>query len=222
MGIKTIKSRIRIKLICLMISFFIVGCVKSEVKKKNESLPDNTIVKENILNQNKILRKLQVKFNLKSDQFAIIVSISKQKLYLIKNKEIIKTYPVSTSKYGMGSKQGSNKTPLGTHYICEKRGKGAKIGTIFKARKNTKKIAKIYIDNTDVPDDFVTTRIMWLKGLEAGVNLETLKRYVYIHGTPEEGLIGTPASHGCVRMKNKEVIELFELVSVGTLVEIQE
>ncbi len=221
MDIETIKRRIRMKLICLIISFSIVSCLKGEVKKKNETLTDNAIVKENILNRKKILQKLQVKFNLKSDQFAIIVSISKQKLYLIKDEKIIKTYPVSTSKYGVGSKPGSNKTPLGTHYIASKHGEGAKIGTIFKARKNTKKIAKIYIDKTDVPEDFVTTRIMWLKGLESGINLETLKRYVYIHGTPEEGLIGTPASHGCVRMKNKEVIELFELVSVDTLVEIQ-
>ncbi len=217
------KDRVdKMKLILLMIFFSIVGCLKGEVKKKSETLTDNAIVKENILNRKKISQKLKGKFGLKSNQFVIVVSISKQKLYLVKNGEIIKTYPVSTSKYGIGSKPGSNKTPLGTHYICEKRGKGAKIGTIFKARKNTKKIAKIYTDRTDVPDDFVTTRIMWLKGLEAGVNLETLKRYVYIHGTPEEGLIGTPASHGCVRMKNKEVIELFELVSVGTFVEIQE
>ncbi|MCK4532899.1 L,D-transpeptidase [bacterium] len=221
MGIKTIKNRRRIKLICLIISFFIVGCLNDESDKNDKILSDNTMGKEDVSDWDRISQKLKEKFGLKSNQFVIIVSISRQKLCLIKNGEIIKTYPVSTSKYGIGSKPGSNKTPLGTHYICEKRGEGAKIGTIFKARKNTKKIAKIYTDRTDVPDDFVTTRIMWLKGLEAGVNLETLKRYVYIHGTPEEGLIGTPASHGCVRMKNKEVIELFKLVSVGTFVEIQ-
>ena len=91
---------------------------------------------------------------------------------------------------------------------------------------NTRRIAEIYIDSTDLEEDPITTRIMWLEGLEAGINrgkgIDSYKRHIYIHGTPEGGLIGQPASHGCIRMRNKDVIELFDLVSKDTLVEIQE
>ncbi|MFQ6092176.1 MAG: L,D-transpeptidase family protein, partial [bacterium] len=102
---------------------------------------------------------------------------------------------------------------------------GAKIGAIFKSGLNTGEIAKIYTDSTDVQEDLITSRIMWLEGLEAGINkgrdIDSYDRRIYIHGTPEEGLIGVPVSHGCIRMRNKDVIELFDLVSKGTLVEIQ-
>ena len=100
------------------------------------------------------------------------------------------------------------------------------MGTIFKARINTKKIAHIYTDKTDNEEDLVTTRILWLKGMEIGLNtgegIDSYKRYIYIHGTNEEGLIGSPASHGCIRMNNKDVSELFNLVTTKTLVYIQE
>jgi lipoprotein-anchoring transpeptidase ErfK/SrfK len=156
----------------------------------------------------------------------VIVDISDQELYLMEGNENKKTYPVSTSKYGTGNKWGSNKTPLGIHQILKKIGAGAKIGTIFMATINMDKIARIYEDYTDVEEDFVTTRIMWLKGMEEGVNLgegiDSYDRRIYIHGTPEEGLIGRPASHGCIRMKNSDVVDLFDLVSEGTLVTIQE
>jgi len=145
---------------------------------------------------------------------------------LLKSEEVIRTYPVSTSKYGIGNKEGSNKTPLGTHRIYEKVGEGVKIGTIFKARISAGRIAKIYRDSTDVEQDFVITRIMCLEGLEPGINegkgIDSRDRRIYLHGTPEEGLIGKPASHGCIRMKNDDVVELFDLVKIGTLVEIKE
>ena len=92
--------------------------------------------------------------------------------------------------------------------------------TIFRSRANTGKVAKILTEPIDVEEDLVLTRILWLEGLEPGVNrgpgIDSKSRYIYIHGTNEEGLIGTPASHGCLRMKNDDVIDLFDRVPVGT------
>jgi len=165
-------------------------------------------------------------FGLKSDERAIVVDISDQRLYLIKDGRIVKTFPISTSKYGIGNKEGSYRTPLGMHRIFEKIGEEAKIGTIFMGRNNTGRVAEIYTDLTDVREDLITTRIMWLEGLEFGLNkgkgIDSRERHIYIHGTPEEGLIGTPASHGCIRMKNEDIVELFDLVERGTLVDIRE
>ena len=172
------------------------------------------------------VERLRDQFGMKKADQAILVDISKQELWLIQDYRILKRFPISASKYGCGSKAGSNKTPLGIHMITSKIGAGADTGTIFKARMNTGKKAVIYKDKTDSEEDFVTTRIMWLEGLEQGVNkgpgIDSRARYIYIHGTPEEGLIGTPASHGCIRMKNTEVIELFDRISEGTLVDIQQ
>lgn len=171
------------------------------------------------------LRKLVTQYRLKPNDLVLIVEVSQQELYVVKDEEVIRTYPVSTSKYGIGNEEGSNKTPLGTHRIYKKLGGGVEIGTIFKACINTGRIAQIYRDATDVEQDFVITRIMCLEGLEPGVNkgegIDSRDRRIYIHGTPEEGLIGTPASNGCIRMKNDDVIELFDLVKIGTLVEIE-
>lgn len=148
--------------------------------------------------------------------YMIKVDISEQKLYLLDNEQVVKTYPVSTSKYGIGGTQGSNKTPLGRHVVAEKIGDGAPLNTIFKSRQNTGRLAKIDYDSEE---DYVTTRILWLQGLEQGVNLgpgvDSHKRYIYIHGTHEEALIGQPASHGCIRMRNQDVLELFNRVPEG-------
>ncbi|MCD8533405.1 MAG: L,D-transpeptidase [Verrucomicrobia bacterium] len=155
----------------------------------------------------------------------LVVSISEQKLLLMRESTPVRTYIVSTSKFGIGSESGSNKTPLGMHKICFKTGEGVPVGGIFKARQFTGSTATIHTDETDVPQDLITSRIMWLEGLEPGLNkgdgIDSYKRYIYIHGTNEEGLIGHPSSHGCVRMKNQEVVELYSLVSQGTLVYIQ-
>ena len=216
----------RVRLIFLFSIFSLWAVHNSALIGELRFLENIASFRENPLRWKKSLRKLQVQFGLKADQFVILVSISKQKLYLIKGGKVVKIYLVSTSKYGIGNEEGSNKTPLGTHCICEKIGKNAKIGTIFKMGINTRRIAEIYIDSTDLEEDPITTRIMWLEGLEAGINrgkgIDSYKRHIYIHGTPEEGLIGQPASHGCIRMRNKDVVELFNLVSKGTLVEVQE
>ncbi|MGB3585011.1 MAG: L,D-transpeptidase [Tunicatimonas sp.] len=158
------------------------------------------------------------------EQF-IKVSVADQKLYLIENDRPLKQYPVSTSVYGIGSQAGSNKTPLGKHKVISKFGNGAPLGTIFRSRINTGRTATIYTDDTNLEEDDVTTRILRLTGLEPGKNkgkgVDSFSRYIYIHGTPEEGLIGQPASHGCIRMKNADVVELYDLVSEGTVVLIE-
>ena len=155
----------------------------------------------------------------------IIVDISEQRLYLYSNNDLILSYPVSTSKYGEGQTENSFKTPLGLHEIKEKIGHKAPINTIFTARVNTNKRADVQIKQNDTEDDFVTSRILWLEGLEDGINrglgVDSYNRYIYIHGTHEEGLIGQKASHGCIRMFNNDVIELFDIVSEGTKVQIR-
>ena len=155
----------------------------------------------------------------------IIVDISEQRLYLYSNNDLIQSFPVSTSKYGEGQTENSFKTPLGLHEIKEKIGHKAPINTIFTARVNTNKRADVQIKQNDTEDDFVTSRIMWLDGLEDGINrglgVDSYNRYIYIHGTHEEGLIGQKASHGCIRMFNNDVIELFDIVSEGTKVQIR-
>ena len=152
----------------------------------------------------------------------IVVSISEQKLYLYEKDTLISSYPISTSKFGIGNQQDSNKTPLGKHKIAKKIGKDAPLNTIFIARRQMKKTAVINEEQGDV----ITSRILWLKGLEKGKNkgkgIDSYKRYIYIHGTAEEKAIGRPASHGCVRMLNSDVVTLFEQVSVNTQVMIQE
>lgn len=154
----------------------------------------------------------------------IIVDTSSQYLYLFEHNQLKKQFPVSTSAVGDGSAVGSNRTPLGLHKIAEKFGDGAPIGMIFKARKPTGKLATIQTQPIKGDGDDVTTRILWLQGLEPGINegkgVDSHARYIYIHGTPEEGLIGRPESHGCIRMNNTQVIELFNQVPVGTLVDI--
>ena len=153
------------------------------------------------------------------------VIISKQKLFLLEGNKIIKQYEVSTSKYGIGNKSESNKTPLGDHIVCSKIGKGAPIGAIFVKRRNTGRIANIRSRKGASLGDFITSRIIRLKGLENGVNcgegIDSYKRCIYIHGTPDEWLIGKPASHGCIRMKNKDIIELFNRIKRSALVKIQ-
>ena len=140
----------------------------------------------------------------------VLVDVSEQKLYLLEGGKILKTYPVSTSKFGVGNRQNSGKTPLGWHRVAKKIGAGAALNTIFRNRINT---GKFFISAAS-GDDLVTTRILWLEGMEPGVNkgkrIDSFKRLIYIHGTAEENLIGTPASHGCIRMKNKDVVELFD------------
>ena len=159
------------------------------------------------------------------NNLTIEIDISKQRLFLLDNMEIVRSYPISSSKYGEGSTQNSFKTPLGNHVIKEMIGNNAIKNTIFTSRINTMRQAEIIHDLTNSDNDYVTTRIMWLDGQEEGKNkgkgVDSYKRYIYIHGTHEEGLIGQKASHGCIRMFNSDVIELFNDVKKGTKVYIK-
>jgi len=160
-------------------------------------------------------------------QFPVaIISISEQKLYAFLNAELIDSYPVSTSRFGVGQEEGSYKTPLGIHCVKEKIGEDAEITEIFKARERTHTLAAIEHKNIKTDQDCITSRILWLEGLEEGINkgvgVDSFERYIYIHGTHEEGLIGQPASEGCIRMKNEDVINLFNILEISSLVIVNE
>ncbi len=173
-----------------------------------------------------VSKMISGKFGYDKQQSFLLVNIEKQEMYLIKKEVIEKTYRISSAKNGTGNKSGSGKTPLGVHRVSEKFGAGATTGAIFVARQNTGKIAEIIREPVDVPEDHVTSRILWLEGMDPGVNkgkgIDSKARYIYIHGTPEEGLLGTPVSHGCIRLSNNDVIELFDKIQKGTLVMIAE
>lgn len=129
--------------------------------------------------------------------------------------EIIRCYAISTSRHGLGSEPGSYKTPTGNFRVAEKVGDGAPPGEIFISRVPSGRFGKEGDEK-----DHVQTRILWLAGLDPE-NANTYDRYIYIHGTNAESQLGTPASHGCVRMNNLEIIDLYDRVPVGTAVEIQ-
>ncbi|SKB09164.1 L,D-transpeptidase catalytic domain [Prosthecobacter debontii] len=147
----------------------------------------------------------------------IEVSVGTQHLALWNGFHQVKSWPCSTSKFGLGYTEGSNKTPLGGFVIREKHGHGAPAGTIFKSREPV----GLWTPEIETADDLILSRILWLEGVEKR-NANTYKRYIYIHGTNDVRHIGRPASHGCVRLANESVIELFDLVTVGTSVWITE
>ena len=145
----------------------------------------------------------------------VAVWIGSQELELINEGKVLRRFPISSSSRGIGFKEGSLKTPIGRFVISDKIGKNELSGMIFKGRKPTGVLIK-----PNMEGDVVSTRILWLDGLGKR-NANTKARYIYIHGTNQEELIGQPASEGCIRMKNEDVIELFELVETGTEVRIQ-
>jgi len=162
----------------------------------------------------------------KIGQYILIIP-SHQKLLLIKNSIVLQEYMISTSKYGLGNKNESFQTPIGIHKISKKIGDSCPIFTVFKGRiplgdnltlselekPINEKYRKKHLKGCE---DVITSRIMWLEGIEKGVNkggnVDTYSRYIYIHGTAHEKLIGKEASHGCIRMRNDNIIELFEKV----------
>ena len=142
----------------------------------------------------------------------IRVDVPAQRLQVLENDRVLAEFPVSTSAFGLGSEPGSNKTPLGRFAVGEMIGNGAPLGAIFKSRVPTGELGPL--ENPSGAEDFVQTRILWLNGLEPH-NANTRERYIYIHGTNHEERIGEPCSHGCVRMRNADVAELFTLVEPG-------
>ena len=143
----------------------------------------------------------------------VIVSVRDQRMMVLKEGAPVKSYRISTSKFGLGDKPGSMNTPLGTMRIARKIGAGAPSGAVFKSRRPTGEILR---PNSPGRDPIVS-RIIWLKGTERR-NRNAFRRYIYIHGTSEEGRIGYPNSNGCIRMLNKDIINLYNILEVGTLV----
>ena len=177
----------------------------------------------NKMNKNSTIVELEfIDSSYKSLENLIYVDISSQTLSYIVKGTVSKKYNISSSYYGTGSEANSLKTPLGKHEIYKKIGNELPINAILKGRVWNGAIADIIEGPIDTDYDHVTSRILWLDGLEEGKNkgngVDSRNRYIYIHGTAEEGLIGKPASDGCIRMYNNEVIELFELVSEKTQV----
>ena len=148
-------------------------------------------------------------------QHQIVVSTREQKLALIDRGNVLAIYPVSTSKFGLGDWRGSRFTPLGKLEIAQKVGDNAPPGTVFKDRLRTGEVIA-----PDSPGrDPIVTRILWLRGLEAQ-NANALSRDIYIHGTPEERNIGLPVSYGCIRMRSRDIINLYDIVGLGAEVTI--
>ncbi|MDH5472370.1 MAG: L,D-transpeptidase [Gammaproteobacteria bacterium] len=155
----------------------------------------------------------------------ILIRISEQRLYLLDEKDqVLVEYPVSTSLYGTGNQQDSYQTPLGLHRIKEKIGDGMPAGEVFIGRQPQGLLDDLIANNVGLSEDIITSRILWLEGLQAGINqggdVDTYQRYIYIHGTVDEDSIGHPASHGCIRMRNQDVIDLYDRVDIGCAVNI--
>ena len=146
----------------------------------------------------------------------ILVHIPTQTLELFdETGALVQSYRVSTSRFGLGTEPGSNKTPTGCFRVAEKHGEGQPLGMVLVSRQATGRFGEECDDH-----DHVQTRILWLEGLDPE-NANTFSRYIYLHGTNAESRLGTPASFGCVRMANAEVLALFDRVPVGTRVEIR-
>jgi hypothetical protein len=160
----------------------------------------------------------------------IEISLRLQQLYLFEPAPdgaiLLRQYPISTAANGAGEANGSYCTPRGRHRVAEKIGAGAPLYAAFRSRVQTGEIWTPDQDADTSERDWILTRILWLEGLEPGKNrgdaVDSHARYIYIHGTSEEHKIGTPASHGCIRMRNADVADLFDRVEVGTAVNISE
>lgn len=145
----------------------------------------------------------------------IVVSVADQALELRRNEHVIGRYPVSTSKFGVGDYPGYGSTPLGRLEVARKIGDGAPLGAVFRDRRRTGEVLK-----PDAPGrDPIVTRILWLKGLEPE-NRHAFDRYIYIHGTAEERNVGKPVSYGCIRMKSKDILRVYNTVGIGAEVDI--
>ncbi len=158
--------------------------------------------------------------------YLIKIDLSAQKLLLFRDQELIKTYTVSTGANGIGEEMDSGKTPRGWHRIRAKIGAGAPDNTVFVGRRLTGEIYSPEMAAKSPGRDWMLTRILWLCGLEPGKNrfgkVDTMRRYIYIHGAPDSTPMGIPGSRGCIRMRNCDIIELFNMVPAGTKVNLQE
>jgi len=156
----------------------------------------------------------------------ILVDLGAQTLELLEGTDRLGLWPVSTAVNGPGEAQGSGCTPRGRHRVRIRIGAGCPLGTVFVGRRPTGEVHSAALAAAHPGRDWILTRILWLTGLELGRNrggqVDTLRRYIYIHGCPDSEPMGAPRSHGCIRMRNTDLIRLFDLVRAGTLVEIRE
>lgn len=157
----------------------------------------------------------------------ININVTQQQLKLLdEDGKLIQQYPVSTSKYGTGSENGSEKTPLGLHRIKDKLGGAMPVNEVYINRVPHGSLEECQQRGDNLPDDVIMSRILWLGGMEPGRNqggyVDTYQRYIYIHGSNHEDSIGTPESIGCIRMRNQDVVDLYRLVEVGSEVLIEE
>lgn len=156
---------------------------------------------------------------------AIRIDVGRQELLLDLPAKGTRTYPVSTSRHGLGERRGSLCTPRGRHIIRAKIGGGCPSGTVFVGRRPTGEIYSPGLAARHPDRDWILTRILWLSGLEPGRNrlgeVDTMRRYIYIHGMPDSEPRGVPGSIGCIRMTNSDIVELFDLVPAGTEVVIE-
>ena len=155
----------------------------------------------------------------------LLLSIPQQTLQLYLPGKVL-TYLVSTGIKGVGEQQGSGCTPRGKHLVRAKIGEGLPANAVFVGRRFTGEIYSQALAERFPDRDWILSRILWLSGLEPGVNrlgnVDTMRRYIYIHGTPDSEPMGVPASHGCIRMRNSDVMELFDLIPVGTELQIED
>lgn len=152
----------------------------------------------------------------KDNRHEMVVSVEHQTMAVLDRGKLVATYPVSTSKYGLGDQKNSYRTPTGKLMVARKIGHRAPAGAVFKSRQLTGEVLE-----PDAPGrDPIVTRILWLKGLE-NENRNAFGRYIYIHGTPEERTIGRQTSYGCIRMKSQDVIELFDRVGEGATLDVR-
>jgi hypothetical protein len=154
-------------------------------------------------------------------KYVLTVSVAHQTLSLFEDGQFVKRFPCSTSRFGIGQIIGSNRTPLGLHRIAEKIGAGEPAGTVFQSRQPVG-----HTSQPEFADAKITTRILWLEGLEPGfnqgTNVDSHERYIYIHGTADQKTIGEPSSCGCIHLADADLVALFDLLPAGTLVWIAE
>lgn len=151
----------------------------------------------------------------------IEVDIPRQTLHLLDPQgHALMAVPVSTAKNGPGERMDSNCTPRGRHIVRAKIGEGCPVNTVFRGRRPTGEVYSPELRSAFPDRDWILTRVLWLSGVEPGFNrlgaVDTMRRYIYIHGAPDDDEMGVPSSHGCVKMRNHEVVALFDRVAVGT------
>ncbi|MFP5383232.1 MAG: L,D-transpeptidase family protein [Gammaproteobacteria bacterium] len=160
-----------------------------------------------------------------SRQVRLHVDVGRQELLLWQAGELLAVFPVSTARNGVGEQSGSGQTPRGAHYIRARIGDGLPAGAVLRGRRFTGEIWSPALAAANPDRDWILTRILWLCGLEPGRNrlgpVDTMRRYIYIHGTPDTEPMGVPLSHGCIRMRNDDLVRLFALVPVGARVDIE-